>query len=111
MAGGGGRRGWAPSCGSSRRQERLLLCACNFTPVARTGYRVGVPRPGYYREILNTDAALYGGGDVGNSGGMSSEPTPRRGQPHSDVLTIPPLASARLFPPSALAGPDPRHPP
>ena len=85
-------------CRFSRRQERLLLCACNFTPVARTGYRVGVPRPGYYREILNTDAALYGGGDVGNSGGVSSEPTPWHGQPHSVVLTIPPLAAVWLVP-------------
>ncbi len=85
-------------CRFSRRQERLLLCACNFTPVARTGYRVGVPRPGYYREILNTDAALYGGSDVGNSGGVSSEPTPWHGQPHSVVLTIPPLAAVWLVP-------------
>jgi len=85
-------------CRFSRRQERLLLCACNFTPVARTGYRVGVPRPGHYREILNTDAALYGGGDVGNSGGVSSEPTPWHGQPHSVVLTIPPLAAVWLVP-------------
>jgi 1,4-alpha-glucan branching enzyme len=85
-------------CRFSRNQERLLLCACNFTPVARTGYRVGVPRPGYYREVLNTDAALYGGGDVGNSGGVSSEPTPWHGQPHSVVLTLPPLAAVWLVP-------------
>ena len=59
---------------------------------------MGVPRPGYYREILNTDAALYGGGDVGNSGGVPSEPTPWHGQPHSVVLTVPPLAAVWLVP-------------
>jgi len=85
-------------CRFSRNRERLLVCACNFTPVSRTGYRVGVPRAGYYREILNTDAALYGGGDQGNSGGVSSEPVPWHGQPHSVVLTIPPLASVWLVP-------------
>jgi 1,4-alpha-glucan branching enzyme len=85
-------------CRFSRNQSQLLLCGCNFTPVARQGYRVGVPRPGYYREILNTDAALYGGSDVGNSGGVPSEPTPWHGQPHSVVLTLPPLAAVWLAP-------------
>jgi len=85
-------------CRFARNQTTLLLCACNFTPLTRQGYRVGVPRPGYYREILNTDAALYGGSDVGNSGGVPSEPTPWHGQPHSVVLTLPPLAAVWLVP-------------
>jgi 1,4-alpha-glucan branching enzyme len=85
-------------CRFARNQTTLLLCACNFTPITRRGYRVGVPRPGYYREILNTDAALYGGSDVGNSGGVPSEPTPWHGQPHSVVLTLPPLAAVWLVP-------------
>ena len=51
-------------CRFARDRDRLLLCACNFTPIARRGYRVGVPRPGYYREVVTTDAGLYGGGDV-----------------------------------------------
>ena len=85
-------------CRFSRSQAQLLLCACNFTPVARLGYRVGVPRPGYYREILNTDAALYGGSDLGNAGGVPSEPTPWHGQPHSVTLTLPPLAAIWLVP-------------
>src|SRR5262249_3543433 len=97
-------------CRFSRNRERILVCACNFTPVPRSGYRVGVPRPGYYREILNTDAALYGGGDMGNSGGVSSEPVPWHGQPHSVLLTIPPLAAIWLVP--AWARPaDERRPP
>jgi 1,4-alpha-glucan branching enzyme len=64
----------------------------NFTPVPREGYRVGVPAPGFYRELLNSDSALYGGGNMGNAGGLSSEPTPWQGQPHSILLTAPPLA-------------------
>jgi 1,4-alpha-glucan branching enzyme len=85
-------------CRFARDRDRLLLCACNFTPIARRGYRVGVPRPGYYREVVNTDAGLYGGGDVGNLGGVSSEPVPWHGQPHSVVLTLPPLAALWLIP-------------
>jgi 1,4-alpha-glucan branching enzyme len=85
-------------CRFSRNQERLLLCACNFTPRARPGYRAGVPRPGYYREVINTDASLYGGSDVGNAGGVPSEPVPWHGQPHSVVLTLPPLSALWLIP-------------
>jgi 1,4-alpha-glucan branching enzyme len=85
-------------CRFSRNQERLLLCACNFTPVARRGYRVGVPRPGFYREAINSDASVYGGGDVGNAGGVASEPVPWHGQPHSVMLTLPPLAALWLIP-------------
>jgi len=85
-------------CRFSRNRERLLLCACNFTPVARRGYRVGVPRPGFYREVINSDASVYGGGDVGNGGGVASEPVPWHGQPHSVVLTLPPLGAVWLTP-------------
>jgi 1,4-alpha-glucan branching enzyme len=73
--------------------RELVLCACNFTPVVREGYRVGVPQPGAYAEVLNTDAALYGGSNVGNRGGVSSEPVPWHGKPHSVALTLPPLAA------------------
>ncbi len=76
----------------------LTVCACNFTPVPRHGYRVGVPRAGFYREILNTDSAFYGGSDVGNGGGVSSMPVPWHGQPHSVLLTLPPLAAVWLAP-------------
>jgi 1,4-alpha-glucan branching enzyme len=70
----------------------LVLAACNFTPVPREGYRIGVPVPGYYRELVNTDAAVYGGSNVGNAGGVWAEPEPWHGQPASVVLTLPPLA-------------------
>jgi 1,4-alpha-glucan branching enzyme len=70
----------------------IILAAANFTPVPREGYRLGVPAPGFYREIFNSDSALYGGGNMGNEGGRSSEPTPWQGQQHSISLTVPPLA-------------------
>jgi 1,4-alpha-glucan branching enzyme len=70
-----------------------VLCVYNFTPVARHGYRVGVPRPGSWVEVVNTDSALYGGSDVGNGGGVPSEPTPWHGQPHSVRLNLPPLGA------------------
>ncbi len=75
---------------------QCTIVALNFTPVPRHGYRVGVPAPGYYREILNTDSALYGGSNTGNAGGLHSEPQPWMGQPHSIVLTLPPLAGILL---------------
>ncbi|MGB7916001.1 MAG: alpha amylase C-terminal domain-containing protein, partial [Rhodomicrobium sp.] len=69
-----------------------IVVLANFTPVPRHGYRVGVPAPGFYRELLNSDSIRYGGSNVGNSGGLHSEPTPWQGQPHSILLTVPPLA-------------------
>jgi 1,4-alpha-glucan branching enzyme len=73
-----------------------VICACNFTPVVRPDYRIGVPHPGAYAEVLNTDSRLYGGSDVGNAGGVSAEPVPWRGQPWSLRLTLPPLAAIFL---------------
>jgi 1,4-alpha-glucan branching enzyme len=81
----------------ARDPDDFVVVACNFTPVLRHGYRVGVPAPAFYREILNTDAALYGGSDVRN-GGVPAEPTPWQGQPCSVVLTLPPLATVVLKP-------------
>jgi 1,4-alpha-glucan branching enzyme len=60
--------------------------------VVRGGYRLGVPRAGFYREILNTDAEAYGGGNVGNTGALSSEPIPWQGREHSIQIELPPLA-------------------
>jgi 1,4-alpha-glucan branching enzyme len=68
-----------------------VVVACNFTPVPREGYRFGVPLGGYYRELLNSDAECYGGGNVGNSGGLHTEDVPSHGHPHSLCLRIPPL--------------------
>jgi 1,4-alpha-glucan branching enzyme len=79
----------------------LTVCVCNFTPVPRHGYRVGVPRGGFYREILNTDSTFYGGSDLGNFGGVVSEAIPWHGQSHSVLLTLPPLAAVWLAPSEA----------
>jgi 1,4-alpha-glucan branching enzyme len=72
--------------------EEEVLVVCNFTPVPRHNYRVGVPRPGYWRELLNSDARDYGGAGFGNLGGVASVPIPIHGQQHSISLTLPPLA-------------------
>jgi 1,4-alpha-glucan branching enzyme len=69
-----------------------VLCLFNFTPVERTGARFGVPRAGYWREVLNSDADVYAGGGRGNLGGVSSEPEPWHGQDQSVAVTLPPLS-------------------
>ena len=74
-------------------RQTMALVVCNFTPVPRHGYRVGVPRGGYWQERLNTDAACYGGSDLGNGGGVTAEPVPHHGHDQSVVLTLPPLAT------------------
>ncbi len=76
----------------------FVVVACNFTPVPRQGYRVGVPTGGWYRELLNTDAALYGGSNVGNGGGLLAEETPWHGLPYSLGMTLPPLAMVVMRP-------------
>jgi 1,4-alpha-glucan branching enzyme len=78
--------------------EKFIVAVCNFTPVMRESYRVGVPRPGFYREILNTDSNYYGGSDVGNSGGVQAEPIPWNDRPYSLNLRLPPLAAVYLKP-------------
>jgi 1,4-alpha-glucan branching enzyme len=75
----------------ARDTNDFLVIALNFTPVPRYGYRVGVPAPGRYAELLNSDSEHYGGGNVGNSGGVESVPEPSHGFPHMLSLTIPPL--------------------
>ncbi len=69
-----------------------MVCVCNFTPVPRSDYRIGVPSGGYYRELLNTDASVYGGGNLGNGGGVNSTAEPCHGFAHSLNLTLPPLS-------------------
>jgi 1,4-alpha-glucan branching enzyme len=72
-----------------------LLVVCNFTPMPRNRYRIGVPA-GHWREILNTDAAGFGGGDIGNAGTLEAIGSPSHGQSHSIELTLPPLATIIL---------------
>jgi 1,4-alpha-glucan branching enzyme len=70
----------------------LVLAACNFTPVPRLGYRIGAPRPGFWREVLNSDALEYGGSGVGNSGGGEAMADGLHARPFSLTLTLPPLS-------------------
>ena len=70
----------------------LMLVACNFTPVIRHDYRIGVPRGGRWHEVLNSDARTYGGSGVGNLGGVDATFQPSHGRPYSLYLTLPPLA-------------------
>jgi 1,4-alpha-glucan branching enzyme len=77
-------------------ERGVTLVVCNFTPVPRYGYRIGVPRPGRWSEIANTDSRYYGGSDLGNDGGVHAHDQPSHGQPHSVLLTLPPLATVML---------------
>ncbi len=70
----------------------------NFTPVPRYGYRIGVPSPGHYREVLNSDSERYGGSNVGNLGGMTAELEPWMGRSYSVSLSLPPLGGIILKP-------------
>jgi 1,4-alpha-glucan branching enzyme len=85
-----------------RRDEsgNVVLVVCNFTPVPRTGFRLGVPEgPARWRETLNTDAAWYGGSDTGNGGGdIEVGRVPMHGRPASISITLPPLATLFLVP-------------
>ena len=80
----------------SRTPGEEVLFAANFTPLVRSNYMVGVPSDGYWRELLNTDAADYGGTGVGNMGGVDAVPIPLHGRPFSLNLTLPPLACVFL---------------
>jgi 1,4-alpha-glucan branching enzyme len=77
--------------------DPVAVVVCNFTPVPRSGYRLGVPAGGRYREALNSDSAIYGGSNVGNGGGVAAEPVPWHGRPFSVSLTLPPLGSLVLL--------------
>ena len=73
-----------------------LLVALNLTPVLRTGYRLGLPAGGFWREVLNSDAAAYGGGNHGNLGGVHAESWRSHGHPFSALLALPPLSAVVL---------------
>jgi 1,4-alpha-glucan branching enzyme len=73
-------------------REDCIVFVCNFTPVPRHGYRLGVPKGGLYREILNTDAEMFGGSNVGNGGAVLADAIAFHGRPASLRVTLPPLA-------------------
>ena len=75
-----------------RDANAMVLAVCNFTSVPRSDYRIGVPHGGFWREILNSDAADYGGGGLGNLGGVNAEEFSSHGRPYSLRMTLPPLS-------------------
>jgi 1,4-alpha-glucan branching enzyme len=75
----------------ARDPQDFTVMLANFTPVPRPGYRIGVPAGGWYRELLNSDGELYGGGNVGNGGGAMADDQPSHGFSHSLTVTVPPL--------------------
>jgi len=81
--------------------DDIMLIVCNFTPLLRANYRVGVPRGGFWSEALNSDALTYGGSGQGNLGGMEAAPVPAHGRYHSVSLTLPPLGVVYLKAPRA----------
>jgi 1,4-alpha-glucan branching enzyme len=76
-----------------RSHGDIVLVVCNFTPVPRSNYRLGAPRGGFWREILNSDATVYGGSGWGNMGGVEAVPIGLHGRSHSVTVTLPPLAA------------------
>ncbi|MBI2816763.1 MAG: 1,4-alpha-glucan branching protein GlgB [Acidobacteria bacterium] len=76
----------------ARNPHDFVVFACNFTPVVRENYRVGVPEEGYYRELLNSNSEIYGGDNLGNGGGIMAESIPWHDRPYSVNLTLPPLS-------------------
>ncbi len=81
-----------------RNPQDTLLVVCNCTPMPRSNYTVGVPRGGYWKEVLNSDAAIYGGSGSGNLGGVDAAPVAAQGHYHSLALNLPPLGVVYLKP-------------
>jgi 1,4-alpha-glucan branching enzyme len=78
--------------------SRRVAVVLNLTPVPRSNYRIGLPSLGKWREVLNSDAGIYGGSNVGNMGGVLCEEHPCHGQPYSAALTLPPLSVVAFRP-------------
>ena len=81
-----------------KNSQDFVVVVMNMTPVPRHNYRIGVPKPGFYSEIMNTDAGTYGGSNVGNAGGVYSEIGAMHGHGQNISLTIPPLGMLVLKP-------------
>ncbi len=81
-----------------KKRDEFLVVICNFTPEVLNNYRLGVPKPGLYSELLNSDSEYYGGSNVGNGLGATSEAVPHQNQPYSIQINLPPLAGVILKP-------------
>ena len=82
---------------SKSRPDQVLIVGLNFTPMPRHNYQLGVPRGGHWREVLNSDAPLYGGSGQGNMGGLDAAPIPLHGRKWSVAATLPPLGAVFLL--------------
>ena len=82
----------------ARSHDAPLIFACNFTPIPRENYRIGVPTPGTYRELINSDSERYGGSNMGNLGTVHTEPIASHGHPQSLQIALPPLAAVMFKP-------------
>jgi len=91
----------APGTATQGDQSRTLACIANFSPLPHENYRVGLPHAGRWREVLNTDATVYGGSGVGNLGSIEALPEPWHGRPASAAITLPPLGVLWLAPDEA----------
>jgi 1,4-alpha-glucan branching enzyme len=87
----------------ARERADVVVVACNFTPVPRERYKLGVPRSGFWRELLNSDAREYGGGGLGNLGGVTAQEASWHGQPCSLEIVLPPLAVVVFAPEARVA--------
>jgi 1,4-alpha-glucan branching enzyme len=81
---------------SGAEGDKPIAVVCNFTPVPRLGYRIGLPSAGRWKEVVNSDSSIYGGSNMGNLGGVFAEPRPAHGFPASAALTLPPLSTLFL---------------
>ncbi|HJQ39669.1 MAG TPA: 1,4-alpha-glucan branching protein GlgB [Thermoanaerobaculia bacterium] len=79
-----------------KSEEDVIVAVMNFTPIPRQNYQIGVPRGGEWRELLNSDATIYGGSGQGNMGGVEAAPIPLHGRKYSVTLTLPPLGAVFL---------------
>jgi 1,4-alpha-glucan branching enzyme len=82
----------------ARNRADFVVVCCNFTPVPRLNYRIGVPHAGLYREIFNTDADMFGGSNVGNAGAVMAEDTASHGRLASLRISLPPLGVVMFKP-------------
>jgi len=78
--------------------DQQVVVILNLTPVLRENYRVGLPQGGHWREVLNSDSAIYGGSNQGNAGGVHAVPVPAHGQTHSAEFRLPPLGVTVFVP-------------
>jgi 1,4-alpha-glucan branching enzyme len=98
VVGSSGGQAVGSSDGEVADRSDLLVAIVNFTPVPRRDYRVGVPAAGSYTELLNSDADVYGGSNIGNQGRIDTQPIASHGHEHSFSLTVPPLGFLLLKP-------------